>query len=121
MQLYRALSFLQCSTLAGENILEKRQKRLSNRFVFLGVVNPSISRERGCHECEEEIGDGSMAVLAENAGPTNAWHPQCFCCHKCKELLVDMIYFFSDGNVYCGRHYAELGGHRCSGCDEVSQ
>ena len=61
-----------------------------------------------------------MAVFAENAGSSVAWHPQCFCCHKCKELLVDMIYFFSSGNVYCGRHYAELDGHRCSGCDEVS-
>jgi prickle len=61
-----------------------------------------------------------MAVFAESAGSSVAWHPQCFCCHKCKELLVDMIHFFSNGNVYCGRHYAELDGHRCSGCDEVS-
>ena len=61
-----------------------------------------------------------MAVFAENAGPSAAWHPHCFCCHKCKESLVDMIYFFSNGDVYCGRHYAELDGHRCSGCDEVS-
>ena len=61
-----------------------------------------------------------MAVFAENAGPSAAWHPHCFCCHKCKESLVDMIYFFSSGDVYCGRHYAELDGHRCSGCDEVS-
>ena len=61
-----------------------------------------------------------MAVFAENAGSSAAWHPHCFLCHKCKELLVDMIYFFSNGNVYCGRHYAELDGHRCSGCDEVS-
>ena len=34
---------------------------------------------------------------------------------------MDMIYFFSEGDVYCGRHFAELDGHRCSGCDEVSK
>lgn len=89
-------------------------------FLFSGVVNPSISRDRDCYECMNEIGNGSMAVFAESAGSSVAWHPQCFCCHKCKEILVDLIYFFSGGNVYCGRHYAELDGHRCSGCDEVS-
>jgi hypothetical protein len=89
-------------------------------FFFSGVVNPSISRERDCHECKNEIGDGSMAVFAENAGSSVAWHPQCFSCHACKEPLVDLIYFYSSENVYCGRHYAELDGHRCSGCDEVS-
>ena len=61
-----------------------------------------------------------MAVFAERADSSTSWHPQCFCCHKCKEILVDMIYFFSEGDVYCGRHFAELDGHRCSGCDEVS-
>lgn len=84
-----------------------------------GVVNPSISRERNCHECKEEIEAGSMAVFAERAGSSVSWHPQCFSCHKCKELLVDMIYFFNAGHVYCGRHFAELDGHRCSGCDEL--
>ena len=31
-----------------------------------------------------------------------------------------MIYFLHTGQVYCGRHFAEVDGHRCSGCDEVS-
>ncbi|XP_028397638.1 four and a half LIM domains protein 2-like isoform X2 [Dendronephthya gigantea] len=90
-----------------------------NESLGRGVVNPSISRDRDCCECRNEIGNGSMAVFAESAGSSAAWHPQCFCCHKCKEVLVDLIYFFSGGNVYCGRHYAELDGHRCSGCDEL--
>ena len=29
------------------------------------------------------------------------------------------IYFYKDGNVFCGRHHAETVKPRCAGCDEV--
>jgi hypothetical protein len=33
---------------------------------------------------------------------------------------VDLIYFYHKGDVYCGRHYAELLNiPRCFACDEV--
>jgi hypothetical protein len=33
---------------------------------------------------------------------------------------VDLIYFYHKGEVYCGRHYAELLTiPRCFACDEV--
>jgi hypothetical protein len=33
---------------------------------------------------------------------------------------VDLIYFYHKGEVYCGRHYAELLNiPRCFACDEV--
>jgi hypothetical protein len=33
---------------------------------------------------------------------------------------VDLIYFYHKGEVYCGRHYAELLNiPRCIACDEV--
>ena len=36
------------------------------------------------------------------------------------ELLVDLIYFHVDGELYCGRHHAETLKPRCAACDEVS-
>lgn len=47
------------------------------------------------------------------------WHPACFVCSMCNELLVDLIYFYQDGKIYCGRHHAERLKPRCTACDEV--
>lgn len=61
-----------------------------------------------------------MAVFASRAGPGLCWHPACFACSTCNELLVDLIYFYHEGKIHCGRHHAELLKPRCSACDEVS-
>ena len=37
-----------------------------------------------------------------------------------QELMVDLIYFYKDRALYCGRHHAETLKPRCSACDEVS-
>ena len=58
-------------------------------------------------------------IFADRAGTDKRWHPECFVCHTCSELLVDLIYFYKDENIYCGRHYGELTGLRCAACDEV--
>lgn len=63
---------------------------------------------------------GEVAIFAEKAGKDKCWHPNCFVCDTCDELLVDLIYFFKDGKIYCGRHYGELTRVRCAACDEVS-
>ena len=60
-----------------------------------------------------------MAVFASRAGEEKCWHPGCFVCCICNNLLVDLIYFFKEGNIYCGRHYAECYKPRCAACDEV--
>lgn len=60
-----------------------------------------------------------MAVFSSRAGPGLCWHPACFACSTCSELLVDLIYFYHDGKIHCGRHHAELLKPRCSACDEV--
>jgi hypothetical protein len=37
-----------------------------------------------------------------------------------QEMLADLIYFFVDGDIFCGRHYAEkMNIPRCKACDEV--
>jgi hypothetical protein len=73
-----------------------------------------------CHKCSKALLAGDVAVFAERAGKKAAWHPQCFVCCTCEELLVDLIYFYHNGKVYCGRHYAQLLNiPRCFACDEV--
>lgn len=62
---------------------------------------------------------GEPAVYAERAGYDKLWHPACFVCCTCQELLVDMIYFWKKGKMYCGRHYGDSEKPRCGGCDEV--
>ena len=59
--------------------------------------------------------------MSGRAGPRACWHPACFTCFDCNELLVDLIYFYhsGDGKVYCGRHHAEKVKPRCAACDEV--
>jgi len=71
-------------------------------------------------QCEEPLSGGDIVVFAQRLGAQLCWHPGCFVCSVCKELLVDLIYFQRDGNLYCGRHHAETQKPRCSACDEVS-
>ncbi|XP_062563417.1 uncharacterized protein LOC134226579 isoform X2 [Armigeres subalbatus] len=73
-----------------------------------------------CKGCSESIVPGEVVVKAERVGYNGAWHPQCFKCHKCNELLADLVYFFHGGEVYCGRDLAHiLKIPRCSACDEL--
>ena len=58
-------------------------------------------------------------MFASRAGHGVCWHPGCFVCSMCDELLVDLIYFYQEGKIYCGRHHAERLKPRCTACDEV--
>lgn len=73
----------------------------------------------GCRECGRSIAQGEIAVGASRAGPASLWHPGCFVCCVCQQLLVDLIYFWRDGRLYCGRHHAETLKPRCCACDEI--
>ena len=87
---------------------------------------------------------GDICISASRAGPAKVWHPTCFYCSVCEvryqrsnsmsrlavltsplsllqELMVDLIYFYKDRALYCGRHHAETLKPRCSACDEVSR
>lgn len=58
-------------------------------------------------------------MFAPRAGQNTSWHAACFVCCVCKELLVDLIYCYKDGRIFCGRHHAETLRPRCAACDEV--
>ena len=72
-----------------------------------------------CEKCAKPLVPGDVAVFAARAGSDICWHPQCFVCKTCDELLVDLVYFFKDNEIYCGRHYADFFRPRCQACDEV--
>ncbi|XP_071543868.1 uncharacterized protein [Panulirus ornatus] len=72
-----------------------------------------------CANCGEGVSGGDIVVVAARAGPNACWHPACFSCHVCRELLVDLIYFWKDAHLYCGRHHAETLKPRCAACDEI--
>lgn len=73
-----------------------------------------------CKRCSKPMFAGEVAVKADRAGPEAIWHPQCFTCSKCGELLADLVYFFCKGELYCARDLANvLEIPRCAGCDEL--
>uniref|UniRef100_A0A182NHP1 Protein prickle n=1 Tax=Anopheles dirus TaxID=7168 RepID=A0A182NHP1_9DIPT len=72
-----------------------------------------------CERCGECGSSGDMMVFASRFEPNTCWHPACFACCVCKELLVDLIYFHRENRLYCGRHHAETLKPRCSACDEI--
>ncbi|XP_068109899.1 prickle-like protein 2 isoform X2 [Hyperolius riggenbachi] len=112
-----------CNSLDEE---EKRELKLfSNQRkrenLGRGNVRPFPVTMTGaiCEQCGGQINGGDMAVFASRAGHGICWHPQCFVCTVCNELLVDLIYFYQDGKIYCGRHHAECLKPRCAACDEI--
>lgn len=72
-----------------------------------------------CAGCRETLNHGEMAVTAPKFREQTLWHPRCFKCTTCDELLVDLTYCVHDDQIYCERHYAEMLKPRCSACDEV--
>ncbi|XP_066554083.1 prickle-like protein 2b isoform X1 [Amia ocellicauda] len=112
-----------CNTLDDE---EKRELKLfSNQRkrenLGRGNVRPFPVTMTGaiCEQCGGQINGGDIAVFASRAGHGVCWHPHCFVCSICDELLVDLIYFYQDGKIYCGRHHAERLKPRCAACDEI--
>ncbi|XP_068605354.1 LIM and cysteine-rich domains protein 1 [Brachionichthys hirsutus] len=73
-----------------------------------------------CTGCQGEVAGDAPAVYAERAGYHRAlWHPTCFLCSDCGHGLVDLVYFWSNQRLLCGRHYGQTVWPRCSGCDEL--
>ncbi|MBZ3874152.1 Prickle-like protein 2 [Sciurus carolinensis] len=86
--------------------------------------------KRPRHECEQrntvitlkcggQINGRDIARFATHAGHGVCWHPPCYICTICNELLVDLFYFYQDGKIYCGRHHAECPKSRCAASNEI--
>ncbi|KAL3852323.1 hypothetical protein ACJMK2_015980 [Sinanodonta woodiana] len=112
-----------CNSLCEEEKHELRMFSAQRKREALGrgSVRPLPLTLQGsiCHKCQKVIPGGEMAVFASRMGHDKCWHPACFTCTTCDELLVDLIYFHKDSHLHCGRHHAELIKPRCAACDEI--
>ena len=59
-----------------------------------------------CGGCQVPMAPGEVAIFAERAGRDKCWHPACFSCSECGEVLEDLLYYYSYGQLFCGRHFA---------------
>lgn len=109
-----------CRALSDEERKELRlfSSQRKREALGRGSVRQQLTNMQ-CEGCQETVSSGDICVFASRAGPNTCWHPACFTCQVCSELLVDLIYFYKDGKIYCGRHHAETIKPRCSACDEI--
>ncbi|TMS38500.1 hypothetical protein L596_005214 [Steinernema carpocapsae] len=134
------LPYHDCDTAAAISIKSDADRNLHSKFVDkvkqesvgIGHVievnkNTQTEPERIIHApgpcqwptCENHLKTGDVGVTTDHGSSQNVWHPNCFRCATCEQLLVDLLYFFQDNKYYCGRHYAEKIYPRCFGCDEL--
>lgn len=84
------------------------------------AITVNASKIHQCHNCQEDVHCGDVVVTAEKIKEA-VWHPGCFVCSVCNELLVDLVYFSHKNQLYCARDFAEyLNVPRCFACDEVN-
>lgn len=89
-----------------------------NNNLIDNMKHLSVTDTLKCRACVEPI--TAAYVKAERLGKSAQWHPKCFKCKKCSQLLVDLIYFHYDNEIYCARDLAELMDiPRCTACDEL--
>lgn len=83
--------------------------------VGFGKTTPPNSSCASCNKSITQV----VCVAAPRLG-NKLWHPNCFKCTTCDDLLVDLVYCVYEEEIYCERHYAEKMRPRCAGCDEVN-
>ncbi|KAJ8678482.1 hypothetical protein QAD02_014269 [Eretmocerus hayati] len=84
-----------------------------------GNPNNLTTNKRKCFKCREDILFDDVIVTADKI-ENEVWHPGCFVCSVCNELLVDLVYFAHGANLFCGRDFADLLEiPRCFACDEL--
>uniref|UniRef100_A0A671KCW9 LIM and cysteine-rich domains 1 n=1 Tax=Sinocyclocheilus anshuiensis TaxID=1608454 RepID=A0A671KCW9_9TELE len=96
-------------------------EKCSAKTTTNGTAQPPLSNksEYRCSGCGQLAAMDRPVVYANRAGYTRLWHPSCFVCCECGEALVDLIYFWKEGVLLCGRHYCQSIRPRCLGCDEL--
>ena len=60
----------------------------------VGHVLDTCKQRSTCAACHKSIAAGSVAVVAPKLGPFVVFHPACFTCSACKELLGEICTFF---------------------------
>uniref|UniRef100_A0A8C5VAP6 Prickle planar cell polarity protein 4 n=1 Tax=Microcebus murinus TaxID=30608 RepID=A0A8C5VAP6_MICMU len=112
-----------CLALGEEELAELRLFCAQRKQEALGqgvacLVLPKLEGHT-CEKCREQLNPGEYGVFAARAGAQRCWHQPCFACQACGKALINLIYFYHDGHLYCGRHHAELLRPRCPACDQL--
>ncbi|XP_010972023.1 prickle-like protein 4 isoform X3 [Camelus dromedarius] len=113
-----------CLALGEEELAELRLFCAQRRREALGqgvarLVPPKLEECICEKQCREQLRPGEYGVFAARAGEQRCWHRACFACQACGQTLINLIYFYHDGRLYCGRHHAELLRPRCPACDQL--
>ncbi|CAL2040187.1 unnamed protein product [Caenorhabditis brenneri] len=107
-----------CEDLSSEEADTLRMFERTRKTECLGSgVIQYTPVEVKCEKCTRRLEEGEISVMA--ARTQKRYHPGCFRCQTCDMLLVDLIYFAHEHQIYCGRHHAEQIKPRCAKCDEV--
>ncbi|XP_057332487.1 testin [Microplitis mediator] len=97
----------------------ERDSIIDNLSDAVNDISINQSKVQKCHKCQEGIVINDVVVTAEKA-KNAVWHPGCFACSTCNELLVDLVYFYYKDKLYCARDLANLLEiPRCFACDEL--
>ncbi|KAI6178810.1 Lim-9 [Aphelenchoides besseyi] len=118
------LSMAYCKHLKSaveRRIYEEFVNSRNEMALDIGYVCPNLPAATNCAKCNGEMPKNTMAVKADKLGENVYFHPICFVCKSCNELLADLVYCSreSENDIYCERHFAELHKPRCSACDEL--
>ncbi|KAG6531198.1 protein DA1-related 1-like [Zingiber officinale] len=68
---------------------------------------------RMCAGCNNEIGHGRFLSCMDAY-----WHPECFCCHSCKQPISDYEFSMSGNYPYHKSCYKELYHPKCDVCKQ---
>ncbi|XP_071957069.1 prickle planar cell polarity protein 3-B-like [Antedon mediterranea] len=105
-------------SVARENFYQFLDIRDETAF-GLGQVEDYLTDDKPCSRCGKDVEAGEIGLYVDGKQEEECWHPACFTCTTCEEILVDLAHFVKDSQIYCERHYAELIMPRCAGCDEL--
>ncbi|XP_003387832.1 PREDICTED: testin-like [Amphimedon queenslandica] len=115
------IDLIYCNELTDEECkqMELFIKIRREKFLGRGMIKASDS-SCVCKRCCVTFKKGESAVIADKlSGSDNMYHPACFTCTDCNELLIELIYFVYEDKLYCGRHHSEKMKPRCAACDEM--
>ncbi|CAF0811251.1 unnamed protein product [Adineta steineri] len=116
--MYKQLAFFRKHEI---NEVKRFIKQQNNALGYGSITKLSHCRSpTPCRGCQQLIDLGSPCIyMTRSDDYTNLWHPQCFTCTQCKEFLVDLMYFYNDGQLYCEQHHVDLYKPRYTNCDQI--
>lgn len=62
-----------------------------------------------CGACRQLIAGRIVHAIGKR------WHPDCFQCEHCSQLLEHVAFYENDGKPYCGVDYDDVRGPACLG------